>query len=66
GTQLPKRRLSRQTLVATWTADGWRIAALHNTRVRPMQIPGPDSFPARAARRIVRISRSLRLGAASP
>ncbi|MGH8572040.1 MAG: hypothetical protein ACREX8_05625 [Gammaproteobacteria bacterium] len=66
GTQLPKRRLSRQTLVATRTPDGWRFAALHNTRVRPMQIPAPDSFPARAARRIVRISRSLRLGAASP
>lgn len=63
--RLPKRRLSRQTLVATRTADGWRFAALQNTRVRPMQIPAPDSFPARAARRMVRISGALRLGAAS-
>jgi hypothetical protein len=54
--RLPKRRLSRQTLVATRTTDGWRFAALHNTRVRPVQIPAADSFPARAARRMVRIS----------
>ena len=53
--RLPKRRLSRQTLVATRTPDGWRFAALHNTRVRPMQIPAPDSFPARAARRMARL-----------
>ncbi|MGH3903151.1 MAG: SgcJ/EcaC family oxidoreductase [Pseudonocardiaceae bacterium] len=58
--RLPKRRLSRQTLVATRTEDGWRFAALQNTRVRPMQIPAPDSFPARAARRMVRISGALR------
>ena len=57
--RLPKRRLSRQTLVAIRTTDGWRIAALHNTRVRPVQIPAADSFPARAARRLVRISAAL-------
>lgn len=45
--RLPERRLSRQTLVAVKTADGWRFAALHNSRVRPMRIPEPDSLPAR-------------------
>jgi uncharacterized protein (TIGR02246 family) len=51
---LPKGRLSRQTLVAVRTEDGWRFAALQNTRVRPMRIPGPDSLPARMARLLVR------------
>lgn len=60
--RLPKRRLSRQTLVATRTPDGWRFAALQNTRVRPVQIPAPDSFPARAARRMVRVAGALGLG----
>lgn len=58
--RLPKRRLSRQTLVAVRTEDGWRFAALHNTRVRPMLIPAPDSFPARAARHMVRLADALR------
>lgn len=63
-TQLPKRRLSRQTLVAVRTDDGWRFAALQNTRVRPMEIPEPDSFPGRAARRMVRITGAMGLGGA--
>jgi len=58
--RLPKRRLSRQTLVATRTDDGWRFAALHNTRVRPLQIPAVDSFPARAVRQLVHLSRAAR------
>lgn len=62
--RLPRRRLSRQTLVGTRTTDGWRFAALHNTRVRPLRIPGPDSFPARAARQMVRITNALGLGRA--
>lgn len=53
--RLPKRRLSRQTLVAVRTGDGWRFAALQNTRVRPMRIPAVDSFPSRAARHLVRL-----------
>jgi uncharacterized protein (TIGR02246 family) len=61
---LPRRRLSRQTLVATRTSGGWRFAALHNTRVRPVQIPGPDSFPAQAVRQVVRITDALGLGRA--
>jgi uncharacterized protein (TIGR02246 family) len=46
---LPRRRLSRQTLVAVHTDDGWRFTALHNNRVRPVRIPDPDSFPSRAS-----------------
>lgn len=64
--RLPKGRLSRQTLVATRTEDGWRFAALQNTRVRPMQIPAPDSLPARAAQQMVRIAGALGLGGAHP
>lgn len=56
--------LPRQTLVATRTMDGWRFAALHSTRVRPVQIPAPDSFPARAVRQMVRIADALGLGRA--
>jgi hypothetical protein len=44
------RRLSRQTIVAVRIDDGWRVAALHDGRVRPVTIPAPDSFPARASR----------------
>ena len=40
----PKRRLSRQTLVAERTGDGWRFVAFHNSRVRP---------PGRLARAIM-------------
>lgn len=58
--RLPKRRLSRQTLVASRTSDGWRFTALQNTRVRPVQIPAPDSFPARATRWMVRIAARTR------
>jgi uncharacterized protein (TIGR02246 family) len=56
---LPKRRLSRQTLVAVRTADGWRFTAFHNTRVRPVRIPGPDSFPARMSKLLARVARGL-------
>lgn len=59
---LPKRRLSRQTLVAVRTDDGWRMSALHNGRVRPVTIPAPDSFPARASQLIARIAKALGIG----
>ncbi|HEX5534217.1 MAG TPA: SgcJ/EcaC family oxidoreductase [Actinomycetales bacterium] len=59
---LPKRRLSRQTLVAVRNRDGWRISALHNGRVRPIAIPEPDSFPSKASRTMSRIARALRVG----
>jgi uncharacterized protein (TIGR02246 family) len=58
--KLPRRRVSRQTLVAVRTADGWRFAALHNCRVRPVQIPARDSFPARCSQTLSRISRAMR------
>lgn len=61
---LPKRRLSRQTLVAVRGADGWRFAALHNGRVRPVGIPEPESFPARASRAMSRVARALGIGMA--
>lgn len=63
--KLPKRRLSRQTLVAVRAGDGWRFAALQNTRVRPMRVPDPDSFPARMAKLLVRAARVLGLGRAA-
>jgi uncharacterized protein (TIGR02246 family) len=34
----PKRR-SKQTLVAVRGSEGWRFAAFHNTRYRPMPLP---------------------------
>ena len=55
--KLPKKRLSRQTIVAVRTEDGWRFTAFHNTRVRPQQIPGPHSFPSRASRSLTRLAR---------
>jgi uncharacterized protein (TIGR02246 family) len=61
---LPRRRFSRQTLVAVRTPDGWRFAALHNTRVRPQALPAPDSFPSRASQALSRLAR--RVGLAQP
>ncbi len=59
--RLPKRRLTRNTLVAVRTDQGWRFAAIHNGRVRPMPIPEPDSSLARAVHAMVRGARSLGL-----
>lgn len=60
--RLPKRRLSRQTLVAVRTEDGWRFTALHNGRVRPVRIPAPDSMPSRLARAMGRLAGRLGIG----
>jgi uncharacterized protein (TIGR02246 family) len=60
--RLPKRRLTRNTIVAVRGPEGWRYAAIHNGRIRPVGIPEPNSFPARVARGLVRASRALRLG----
>ena len=60
--KLPKRRLTRNTIVAVRGSDGWRCAAIHNGRVRPVGVPSPDSVPARVARALVRGSRALHLG----
>jgi uncharacterized protein (TIGR02246 family) len=59
---LPKRRLSRQTLVAVRTRSGWRFTALHNGRVRPVAIPAPDSVPSRLAQALGKLARSLGVG----
>ena len=60
--RLPKRRLTRNTIIAVRQLDGWRFTAIHNSRVRPMNIPEPNSFPARMARLLVRASRALGIG----
>jgi uncharacterized protein (TIGR02246 family) len=60
--ELPKRRLSRQTLVVVRTEQGWRICALHNGRVRPVAIPEPDAFPSRMSQAMSRTGRRLGLG----
>lgn len=58
--KLPRRRVSRQTLVAVRTSEGWRFAALHNSRVRPVRIPDTDSWPARCSQALARLSRAVR------
>ncbi|MBF6298060.1 SgcJ/EcaC family oxidoreductase [Nocardia amamiensis] len=60
--RLPKRRLSRQTLVLVCTPGGWRVSAIHNGRVRPVTVPEPDSFPAAMSQLMSRIARMLGLG----
>ncbi|MEV6557518.1 SgcJ/EcaC family oxidoreductase [Nocardia sp. NPDC051756] len=60
--RLPKRRLSRQTLVLLRTENGWKITAIHNARVRPVTVPGPSSFPAKMSQLMARIARTLGLG----
>lgn len=60
--RLPKGRLTRNTAVAVRTPDGWRFAAIHNGRVRPLRVPEPDSAPARMARALVRIATRLGIG----
>ncbi|HEX5996412.1 MAG TPA: SgcJ/EcaC family oxidoreductase [Jiangellales bacterium] len=62
---LPKRRLSRQTLVAVRTDHGWRFTALHNGRVRPVQIPAPGSLPSRMAQTMGHAARRLGVGRAT-
>lgn len=52
---LPRRRLSRQTIVAVRTDEGWRFSAFHNTRVRPVAVPAPDAPPSRAAHLLARL-----------
>jgi uncharacterized protein (TIGR02246 family) len=61
---LPRRRLSRQTLVVVRGDDGWQIAALHNGRVRPITVPHPDSFPSKASRTMSRTAGALGIGTA--
>ena len=60
--RLPRRRLTRNTIVVVRRPEGWRCAAIHNGRVRPVGVPSPDSVPAKVARSLVRASRALHLG----
>jgi uncharacterized protein (TIGR02246 family) len=60
--KLPKGRLSRQTVVAVRTGDGWRFTVLHNTRVRPVRVPGPDALPSRASHAMTRLARRFGVG----
>jgi uncharacterized protein (TIGR02246 family) len=62
--RLPKRRLTRNTIVAVRRDDGWRFTAIHNGRVRPVGVPAPDGAVARVARLLVRASDALGLGRA--
>ena len=61
---LPKRRLSRQTVVAVKTAGGWRVAALHNGRQtsgedpRSGLVPGAGVAGPDACRRRAHIGRA--------
>jgi len=57
----PRRRLTRNTLVAVRESDGWRITAIHNGRVRPVAVPEVESSPSRAARSLVRVTGALGL-----
>jgi uncharacterized protein (TIGR02246 family) len=58
----PRRRLTRNTITAVRTAQGWRFAAIHNGRIRPVGVPEPDSAPARVARGLVRAAGALGVG----
>ena len=60
--KLPKRRLSRQTIVLVRDGDGWKISAIHNGRVRPVTVPEPDSFPSKMSQLMARVARCLGLG----
>lgn len=60
--RLPKRRLTRNTIVAVRRPEGWRFSAIHNGRVRPVGVPEPDSVPGRVARALVRATRVLGMG----
>jgi uncharacterized protein (TIGR02246 family) len=59
---LPKRRATRNTVVAVRGPEGWRFTAIHNGRIRPLQIPEPDSLPARFARGLVGLAARAGVG----
>ncbi|NKX86972.1 SgcJ/EcaC family oxidoreductase [Nocardia coubleae] len=61
--RLPKRRLSRQTIVLLRTENGWKITAIHNGRVRPVTVPEPNSFPSKMSQLMARIARTLGIAA---
>ena len=60
--RLPRRRATRNTLVAVRGPQGWLVAAIQNTRIRPQQVPAPDALPSRAARGFVGAAARVGLG----
>ncbi|MBW0103865.1 SgcJ/EcaC family oxidoreductase [Pseudonocardia sp. KRD291] len=65
--RLPRGRATRNTLVAVRRADavdGWLFAAVQNTRIRPVTVPGPDSVASRATRSLVTLAARAGLGRA--
>jgi uncharacterized protein (TIGR02246 family) len=62
--KLPKRRLSRQTVVCVRTPASWRIAAIQNGRQRPVTVPEPDSMPSRMSQAMTRLAQRLGIGRA--
>ncbi len=57
--RLPGRRLTRNTITAVRTANGWQATAIHNGRIRPVGIPEPDSVPAKISRGLVHATTAL-------
>jgi uncharacterized protein (TIGR02246 family) len=62
---LPRRRLSRQTMIAVRTEQGWMFSAAHNGRVRPIPVPAPESMPSRMSHAMAGTARRLRPGKAA-
>ena len=61
---LPRRRATRNTVVAVRTAPGWLFAQMPNTRIRPQAVPDPDALVSRAARGLVSVAARAGLGRA--
>jgi hypothetical protein len=59
---LPKRRLSRRSVVVVRTDQGWRITAIHTGRVRPITVPDPDALPSRMSRLMTHTAHRLDIG----
>jgi uncharacterized protein (TIGR02246 family) len=59
---LPRRRLTRNTITAVRTPEGWRATSIHNGRIRPAGIPEPDGVLGRVARGLVRTTGALGMG----
>jgi len=60
--RLPRRRATRNTVVAVRTAEGWLFAQMQNTRIRPQAVPAPDAAVSRLARGIVALTARAGLG----
>jgi uncharacterized protein (TIGR02246 family) len=58
----PRRRRTRNTITAVRTPAGWRAAAIHNGRIRPVGVPEPDGVLGRVARGLVRTTGALGIG----